>query len=156
MNASEKATSLKAVSKIAAIINLFQSKFAGAVPDLTPWLDDPITRSTLNPDSIDIGFHFHHSNQTNVHHTLLLQIFFLPESGKNDYLTELHQGRVVGLGISSHSFRGCLWEFSIVDDWNLAESTGLSLEYQAQINSFCQGVLEVFNTADYSHHCQDS
>ena len=55
MNASEKAVRLGLVSKIATIVNLFQAKFAGASVDLTPWLDDPITRATIDPDSIDLG-----------------------------------------------------------------------------------------------------
>ena len=70
MNASEKAISLGFVSKIATIVNLFQSKFSGATADLTPWLDDPMTRATLDTDSIDLGFHFPRHNSTKAHYTI--------------------------------------------------------------------------------------
>jgi hypothetical protein len=148
MNASEKAISLGFVSKIATIVNLFQSKFIGATPDLTPWLDDPTTRATLDPDSIDLGFHFIRSSRTQPSHTMLLQIRLQPERGKDD--------RVVGLEISSHSLRGCLWEFSTIADWHFSGTTRLSPEYQAQIKSFCQDVLSVFNRGEYSRPHRDS
>ena len=57
--------------------------------------------------------------------------------------------------ISGHNFRGCLWEFSTVGDWQFAGTTGLSPEYKAQIKSFCQDVLGIFNSAQYSRHHQD-
>jgi hypothetical protein len=156
MNASEKAISLGFVSKIATIVNLFQSKFADATPDLTPWLDDPMTRATLDPDSIDLGFHFPRQNSTKAHYTMLLQIRLQPDRGNNDYLSENLRDRVVGLEISSHSLCGCLWEFSTVGNWQFCGSTGLSPEYQAQIKSFCQDVLSVFNSAEYSRHHRDN
>ena len=147
MNASEKAVRLGLVSKIATIVNLFQAKFVGAIVDLTPWLDDPMTRATIDPDSIDLGFHFSQYDRTHSRHTLLLQIRLQPERGKDD--------RVVGLEISGHSLCGCLWEFSTVGDWQFTGTTGLSPEYQTQIKSFCQDVLGIFNTAQYSRHHQD-
>jgi hypothetical protein len=58
MNASEQAINLGFTSKIATIVNLFQSKFVDATPDLTPWLDDPMTRATLDPDSDRSGVPF--------------------------------------------------------------------------------------------------
>jgi hypothetical protein len=149
MNASEKATNLAFVSKIATIINLFQASFTDSTPDLTPWADDPITKSTINPNSIDIGFHFPCRSQLNPHHTLLLQIHLQPKPDKHDDTL-----CVAGLEISSHSFCGCLWEFSTLRDWRLGETTGLSPEYQAQIKSFCQDVLGLFNKVEYSGHFQ--
>jgi hypothetical protein len=156
MNAAEKAISLGFVSKIATIVNLFQSKFADATPDLTPWLDDPMTRATLDPDSIDLGFHFPRQNSTKSHYTMLLQIRLQPDRGNNDYLSETLRDRVVGLEISSHSLGGCLWEFSTVGNGQFCGSTGLSPEYQAQIKSFCQDVLSIFNSAEYSCHHRES
>ena len=148
MNASEKAISLGCVSKIATIVNLFQSKFGDAIPDLTPWLDDPMTRATIDPDSIDMGFHFKQTSHPKSGHTILLQIRLQPEQGKDD--------RIVGLEISSHSFCGCLWEFSTVGDWRFSGTTGMSPDYQAQIKSFCQDVLAVFDrAAAYSGNYRD-
>jgi hypothetical protein len=141
MNASEKAVSIGFVSKIAAIVNLFQSKFTNATVDLTPWLNDPMTNATIDPDSIDLGFHFPRSSRTHPECTLLLQIRLQPERDKQD--------RVVGVEISSHNLCGCLWEFSTVANWQFSGTTGLSPEYQSQIKSFCEDVLGMFQT----NHC---
>lgn len=147
MNASEKAISLGFTSKIATIVNLFQSKFVDATPDLTPWLDDPMTRATVDPDSIDLGFHFKRHNTSKSHYTMLLQIRLQPEQWNvEDRQSGRHQ-RVVGLEISSHSICGCLWKFSTVGDWRFSGTTGMSPEYQSQIKSFCRDVLGVFNRA---------
>jgi hypothetical protein len=152
MNAVEKAISLGFVSKIATIVNLFQSQFAHAVADLSPWLDDPMTRATIDPDSIDLCFHFPRHNSTKSPYTMLLQIRLQSDVGNNDPLLETRRDRVLGLEISSHSWCGCLWEFSTVGDWQFCNSTGLSPEYKAQIKSFCRDVLSIFDRAEYSHH----
>jgi hypothetical protein len=143
MNASEKAISVGFVSKIATIVSIFHSKFTDATVDLTPWLDDPMTRATIDPDSIDLGFHFPRRDRSRADHTLLLQIRLQPEENQSQ--------RVVGVEISSHNLCGCLWEFSTVADWRFSGTTGLSPEYQAQIKSFCQDVLGIFQNNHYSH-----
>ena len=56
MNASEQGRSLALTCKIAATVNLFKSQFPDAKADLKPWKDDADTRSSVDPDSIDIGF----------------------------------------------------------------------------------------------------
>ncbi len=58
MNAAEQAISPETASKIAAIVNLFKQEFPDAKADLKPWMNDPDTRELVDPDSIDIGFHF--------------------------------------------------------------------------------------------------
>jgi hypothetical protein len=142
MNASEKAISIGFVSKIATIVNIFHSKFTDATVDLTPWLDDPMTRATIDPDSIDLGFHFPRRSRSHSDCTLLLQILLQSEDN--------NQHRVVGVEISSHNLCGCLWEFSTVAG-RFSGTTGISPEYQAQIKSFCQDVLGIFQSNRYSH-----
>ena len=58
MNASEQAKGLEITTKIAAIVNLFKQQFPDAKADLNPWRNDPDTVDLVDPDSIDIGFHF--------------------------------------------------------------------------------------------------
>ena len=58
MNAAQKATNIELATKIAALVNLFKSEFPDAKADLKPWQNDVDTRELVDPDSIDIGFHF--------------------------------------------------------------------------------------------------
>ena len=58
MNASEKATSLEAASKIATVVNLFKQEFPGVTANLHPWANDLETLEQTDPDSIDLGFNF--------------------------------------------------------------------------------------------------
>jgi hypothetical protein len=58
LNAVEQATNLEVASKIASVVNLFKTEFPNSKADLKPWRNDPETRELIDPDSIDIGFHF--------------------------------------------------------------------------------------------------
>jgi hypothetical protein len=58
VNAAEMGTNLEFASKIATVVNLFKFEFPDARSDLKPWTNDPQTRELIDPDSIDIGFHF--------------------------------------------------------------------------------------------------
>ncbi|MEO0971325.1 MAG: hypothetical protein AAFX80_24175, partial [Cyanobacteria bacterium J06639_18] len=58
MNAALMATNLEIASKIATVVNLFKFEFPDAKSDLKPWTNDPETMELVDPDSIDIGFHF--------------------------------------------------------------------------------------------------
>ena len=58
MNASEQAKTLETTTKIASVVNLFKQHFPDAKADLKPWHNDPDTIDLVDPNSIDIGFHF--------------------------------------------------------------------------------------------------
>ncbi|MGK7916018.1 MAG: hypothetical protein AB4038_10810 [Prochloraceae cyanobacterium] len=76
MNASEQAKGLEVTAKIAAIVNLFKSEFPDAKADLKPWRNDPDTRNLVDPDSIDIGFHFPGWSRRFLSRSMLVQIRF--------------------------------------------------------------------------------
>jgi hypothetical protein len=144
VNASEKAIDLGLVGKVATIVNLFQSKFADAMPDLTPWLNDPATRATIDPHSIDFGFHFPRRAQVHSDYTILLQIRLRPG-----------QSQVARIEVSSHSFYGCLWEFSTTANWRFWGGTGMNPQYQLKIESCCRDIIRIFSGAEYSTQNRD-
>ena len=57
MNAAEQATNVELASKIATVVNCFKQEFPDVHADLRPWANDPDTLATVDPESIDIGFH---------------------------------------------------------------------------------------------------
>lgn len=58
VNAAERATNVELASKIAATVNLIKSELPDIRADLKPWTNDRDTRELIDPESIDLGFHF--------------------------------------------------------------------------------------------------
>jgi hypothetical protein len=58
VNAAEQANNFSLASRIATTASLFRVAFPDAKIDLTPWRNDAATREFVDPDSIDLGFHF--------------------------------------------------------------------------------------------------
>jgi hypothetical protein len=76
MNASERAEGLDITTKIASVVTLFKAQFPDAKADLKPWKNDPDTRELVDPDSIDIGFHFPGWSRRYQSNSILVQIRF--------------------------------------------------------------------------------
>ena len=58
VNAAEQASTIELASKIAATVGLFKAELPDLKADLKPWANDPGVRNLIDPDSVDIGFHF--------------------------------------------------------------------------------------------------
>ncbi len=110
MNAAEQANSIEFASKIATAIRLFKAEFPDLRVDLKPWTDDSDTRSLVDPDSIDIGFHFPGISRLFHCRSFLVQIRF------HDDPETLHK-RVIGLEIGGFDHRGKQWTFSTIHQW---------------------------------------
>lgn len=138
MNAAEQATSLETASKIATITNLIKTDFPDARVDLKPWANDPDTREQVDPDSIDIGFHFPGRSRLFQCRSVLIQIRFHSDD-------ETHIRRAIGIEAAGFDHQGKQWQMSTVQDW-IAEGEGQpSPESVMRLKEFCQRVLEVFN-----------
>ena len=74
MNAAEQALSIEFASKIAATIGLFKADLPDLRADLKPWSNDPTTRDLIDPESVDIGFHFPGVSRLFQCRSLLIQI----------------------------------------------------------------------------------
>lgn len=138
MNAAEQARGLEVTTKIAAIVNLFKSEFPDAKADLTPWQNDPDTRELIDPDSIDIGFHFPGWSRRFQSRSILVQIRFYRDP------LEGYQ-RLIGLEIAGFNHHGEAWRLSTVDSWQLLGNYQPAVEVAEKLKHFCRQVFELFN-----------
>lgn len=137
MNASEQATNLMVASKIATIVNLFKSEFPDVRADLKPWMNDDETRELVDPDSIDLGFHFPGVSRSAQSRSLLVQIRLHHESTQAP--------RVIGVDVVGFDHRGKQWQLSTIENWRFVGNTEPTPAVGNKLKHFCQQVFEVFN-----------
>ncbi|AFY31236.1 hypothetical protein [Calothrix sp. PCC 7507] len=138
MNASEQATNLELTSKIATVVNLFKFEFPDAKSDLKPWKNDPETRELVDPDSIDIGFHFPGISKSWRSRSILIQIRFYQDPIN-------HSRRAIGVEVAAFDHRGEVWRLSTIEDWSFAGVSVPSSEVGDKLKQICRQILDVFN-----------
>lgn len=138
MNAAEQATNLEFASKIATVVNLFKYEFPDVKSDLKPWHNDLETRKLVDPDSIDIGFHFPGVSKSWRCRSILIQIRFY-----QDPITD-HR-RAIGVEAAGFDYRGEVWRLSTVETWSfIGDSVPLAVVGE-KLKQVCRQILEVFN-----------
>lgn len=138
MNAAEQASTIEFASKIAAIVGLFTSELPDLRADLKPWTNDPETRDLIDPNSVDIGFHFPGVSRLFQCRSLLIQI-------RLHHDTETEQCRAIGLEIGGFDHRGQQWRLSTIDSWRFEGETTPEPSSGESLRSCCRRVFEVFN-----------
>lgn len=138
MNAAERATSVELASKIAAVVNLFKRDFPDLRADLKPWANDRDTRDLIDPESIDLGFHFPGRSRLWQSRSILLQIRF-----HEDALTQLH--RAIGVEAAGFDHRGKQWQFSTIEQWRFTGAACPQSEVGEKLKASCREILEIFN-----------
>lgn len=138
MNAAEQAKSLEVASKIATVVNLFKAEFPHAKADLKPWHNDPDTQELVDPDSIDIGFHFPGRSRLLQSRSILLQIRF-----HQDALTK--ERRAIGIELVGFDHSGKQWWLSTVESWLFEGSSHPEPETGDKLKAFLRQVLALFN-----------
>lgn len=138
MNASERAEGLDIATKIASIVNLFKVQFPDAKADLKPWKNDPDTRELVDPDSIDIGFHFPGWSRRFQSNSILVQIRF-----HKDTLEKTE--KLIGVETCGFSHLGQVWRFSTVESWQVAGKCQPAEDVEQKLKLFCRQVFELFN-----------
>ncbi|MEA5507655.1 hypothetical protein VB735_32130 [Halotia wernerae UHCC 0503] len=138
MNAAEQATNLELASKIATVVNLFKFEFPDAKSDLKPWKNDPETRELVDPDSIDIGFHFPGISKSWRSRSILIQIRFYQDPINNSR-------RAIGLEVAGFDHRGEAWRLSTVENWSFVGESMPSPQIGDKLKQICRQILEVFN-----------
>jgi hypothetical protein len=138
VNASEQATNLELASKIATVVNLFKLEFPDAKSDLKPWKNDPDTRELVDPDSIDIGFHFPGISKSWRSRSILIQIRFY-----QDPISDSR--RAIGLEVAGFDHRGEAWRLSTVENWSFVGICEPAPEVGDKLKQICRHILEVFN-----------
>ncbi len=138
MNASEQATSLETTSKIATIVNLFKADFPDARVDLRPWCNDPDTRTLLDPDSIDIGFHLPGWSPRYQCRSILVQVRLAPDD-------DTGQQRLLGLELLGFSYEGEEWRLSTIGLWQFLGRKAPVPDIQDKFKHFCQQMFNLFH-----------
>jgi hypothetical protein len=141
VNAAEQAIDLETASKIATVVNLFKSEFPDARVDLKPWANDPDTRELVDPDSIDLGFHFPGRSRLFQSRSILIQIRFYSD-------LEIAVRRAIGVEAAGFDHQGKQWRFSTVQDWSFEGLSSPTLEIRERLKGFCCKILEIFNEKD--------
>ncbi|MBF2056765.1 MAG: hypothetical protein IGQ45_05975 [Cyanobacterium sp. T60_A2020_053] len=137
MNAEEKAKGLEIATKIAVIVNLFKQQFPDVKADLKPWRNDPDTIKLVDPDSIDIGFHFPGWSRKIQSRSILVQIRF--------HYDEIdQQQRLIGIESAGFNYTGEVWRLSTIENWQLEGKSLPVHEIQEKLKDFSRQVFELF------------
>ena len=139
VNAAEQAKNIELTSKIAAVVNLFKSEFPDAKVDLKPWMNDRDTRELVDPDSIDIGFHFPGRSRLLQCRSILIQIRFYQDPVEGSR-------RAIGVEAAGYDHSGQQWRFSTVENWSFLGKTEPAAESAQKLKHFCQQIFVLFNS----------
>ena len=137
MNASEQAKTLETTTKIASIVNLFKQFFPDAKADLKPWQNDPDTINLIDPNSIDIGFHFPGWSRKLQSRSILVQIRFHQDPVEKTQ-------NFIGIETAGFNHTGEVWKFSTIDSWQLEGKSLPTEDINNKLKLFCQGVFKLF------------
>jgi hypothetical protein len=137
VNAAEQATNLTLASKIASVVSLFRSEFPDAKVDLQPWAKDRDTQELVDPDSIDLSFHFPGWSPKWQSRSLLLQMRFY-----RDPVEET--SRFIGLELAGFDRCGEQWRLSTIDNWQLTGNKQPRTEIADKLKKFCRQIFELF------------
>ena len=138
MNAAQQATNIEVTTKIAAVVNLFKSEFPDAKADLKPWQNDPDTRELVDPDSIDIGFHFPGWSRRFQSRSILVQIRFYEDPVDASR-------RLIGIETAGFNHEGLAWRLSTVENWSLVGDVQPVPEVEEKLKYFCRQVFALFS-----------
>ena len=152
MNASEQASSIEFASKIAAVVRLMKANVPDLRADLKPWTNDPQTRGLIDPDSIDIGFHFPGVSRSYKCRSLLVQIRFCDLGVFDDDTLAADRSeanaapayRVIGVEVAGFDHRGQRWQLSTIDDWHCEGDDVPMAEPAQRLKQCCRQIFEVF------------
>nr|WP_228037647.1 hypothetical protein [Nodosilinea sp. LEGE 06152] len=154
VNAAEQANSIEFASKIAAVVGLFKAELPDLRADLKPWANDPDTRDLVDPDSIDLGFHFPGVSRLFQCRSLLVQIrlYTDPDAGdsqtcqRGDSRREPSANcRVIGLDLAGFDHRGKRWTLSTIDNWAFSGDVTPDPTGRERLRRCCRQVFALFN-----------
>jgi hypothetical protein len=149
VNAAEQANSIEFASKIAAVVGLFKAEFPDLRADLKPWANDADTRDLVDPDSIDVGFHFPGVSRLFQCRSLLVQIrLYSDPDGAGQIASRRGDRRVIGLDLAGFDHRGKRWSLATIDDWAFAGDVIPDPTCRERLRRCCRQVFALFNNND--------
>ncbi|MEM9265918.1 MAG: hypothetical protein AAGA46_10385 [Cyanobacteria bacterium P01_F01_bin.13] len=146
MNAAEQARSIEYASKIAATVGAFKGQLPDLRSDLKPWANDPDTRELVDPDSIDIGFHFPGFSRSFNCRSLLVQIRLhsVPvETATADTVANIV--KAIGVEVVGFNHHGQQWHLSTINNWQFEGVAPPKATAGEKIKLCCRQVFQVFN-----------
>jgi hypothetical protein len=141
VNAAERATNLSLASKIATTVSLFRSEFPDAKADLNPWANDRDTRDLIDPDSIDLSFHFPGWSRSWQSRSILVQIRLYRDPIDR-------QQHCIGIEAAGFDHYGEQWRLSTIDRWEFTGNLAPKPEVGDKLKQFCHHIVEVFKTVE--------
>jgi hypothetical protein len=140
MNVADQAISISRVSKLAAIINLFQTYFPCVHVDLSPWQVDSQTQIYEDKFSLDLAFHFPTRHAACQCTSMLMQIQLL------------HQNRAgvdmaISLELTGHDSCRQQWQLATAIAWRFTGEKVPTVEAAATLEGICRQVLMVFSAS---------
>ena len=154
VNAAEQATDLHLASKLATVVHLFKHQFPDARADLKPWSNDSETRSSLDPDSLDVGFHFPGWSPRIESRSMLVQMRFMEDSSalaegvtqESATASQASPARLIGLDVVGLTYEGEQWRLSTIANWAIVGRKSPTLDTTNKLKEFCRQVFELFRS----------
>jgi hypothetical protein len=126
MNAAELATSPEAVTKIAAVVDLFKRQFPQVKANLQPWANDADTQEWVDPDSVDLSLN-------------------LP-AGQTLFQLRLQEQRLIGIEAMCFGPLGHQrWRFTTIGDWAFVGTHPPAENLQMSLRQVCKDLFLLFN-----------
>lgn len=144
VNAAEQARSIEYASKIAAIVGAFKEQLPDLRSDLKPWVNDPDTRELVDPDSIDIGFHFPGFSRSFNCRSLLVQIRLHAVTSDIDQ-TSADIFKAIGVEVVGFNHHGQQWHLSTINNWQFEGTCPPQENAGEKIRLCCRQIFQVFN-----------
>jgi hypothetical protein len=138
VNAAQQATDIALATKIASVVSLFRSEFPDAKVDLKPWARDRDTQESVDPDSIDLSFHFPGWSPQWQSRSVLVQIRFDRDKIESTY-------NLIGLEIAGFDTWGKKWRLSTINNWEFEGERRPNPETADKLKQFCRQIFELFN-----------
>mgnify|MGYP006946326950 CR=1 FL=1 len=151
MNAAECAKTIALASRIAGTVNLFKIQFPDVRTDLKPWLNDADTRDLIDPESIDLGFHFPGYSRACACRSILVQIRLFHDPYHDGFSDRTKaeaidlNPRVIGLDLAGYDHRGQQWRLSTIESWQFVGETTPRSEPAEKLKHFSRDVFQLFN-----------
>ena len=148
VNAAEQARSIEYASKIAATVGAFKGELPDLRSDLKPWANDPDTRELVDPDSIDIGFHFPGFSRSFNWRSLLVQIRLhsvTDESPQGAADTVAYVVKAIGVEVVGFNHHGQQWHLSTINNWQFEGVAPPQNGAGEKIKLCCRQIFQVFN-----------
>ena len=143
VNAAEQALSIEYASKIAATVGVFKGHLPDLRSDLKPWANDPDTRDLIDPDSIDIGFHFPGFSRSFNCRSLLVQIRL--HTVLDEDVEAADVVKVIGVEVVGFNHMGEQWHLSTINNWQFEGVAPPKASAGEKVKLCCRQILQVFN-----------